>query len=112
MIPEPDVPVPQRKRFRPPLTASCPHRAEALPEEKLPSTIPGLASSLPTSRPRTYPAEKLMAEKRTTTPALMTQVIIVGLGSVVVRRVFFAEWVELRSLDVLERRLTLLAAGG
>jgi hypothetical protein len=55
-----------------------------------------------------YPAEKLIAENRTTTPALMTQVIMVGLTGLVESdklawRLFFA----LRSLGDMERRLAL-----
>jgi hypothetical protein len=60
-----------------------------------------------------YPAEKLIAENKTTTPALMTQVMIVGLTGVVesasvARRLFFA---ALRSLGELDRRFALATAG-
>lgn len=61
-----------------------------------------------------YPAEKLMAEHKTTTPALMTQVIIVGLTGVVdsimlERRLFFEG--TLRSFGELDRRFALARAG-
>jgi hypothetical protein len=60
-----------------------------------------------------YPAEKLIAENKTTTPALMTQVMIVGLTGVVesasvARRLLFA---ALRSFDELDRRFDLPTAG-
>jgi hypothetical protein len=53
-----------------------------------------------------YPAEKLIAEKRTTTPALITHVMTVGLTGAVesdrlARRLFFA---TLRSLGEADRR--------
>lgn len=68
----------------------------------------------PTSRPSMYPAEKLIAENSTTTPALMTQVIIVGLTGVaesamLARRLFFET--TLRSLGELDRRFAFAAAG-
>ena len=58
-----------------------------------------------------YPAEKLIAEIKTTTPALMTQVIIVGLTGAVesetlTRRLFLDA--ALRSFGETDRRLTLL----
>jgi hypothetical protein len=61
-----------------------------------------------------YPAEKLIAENKTTTPALMTQVMIVGLTGVVessmlARRLFLE--IALRSLDGLDRRLALASIG-
>lgn len=61
-----------------------------------------------------YPAEKLIAENRTTTPALMTHVMIVGLTVIVesvmlTRRLFFEA--EPRSLGELERRFILVAVG-
>lgn len=70
--PVPDEP----HRLRPPFTACWPHAAE-LPPPSAP--IPVLISIFPTSRPSMYPAEKLMAEKTTTTPALRTHVMTVGL---------------------------------
>lgn len=65
-----------------------------------------LASSFPDSLPKTYPAEKLIAEKSTTTPALRTQVITAEDGSVLPdRRLFLAaEWLEPRSFEALDRR--------
>jgi hypothetical protein len=69
-----------------------------------------VASSFPTSRPSTYPAEKLMAEKSTTTPALMTQVITADdVSELPDRRLFLVdEWLDPRSLDALDRRFTLV----
>jgi hypothetical protein len=61
-----------------------------------------------------YPAEKLIAENSTTTPALMTHVMIVGLTGVVesimlARRLFFET--ALRSFDGLDRRFALATTG-
>ena len=76
-MPDPAAEDPHRNLFKPPFTACWPQVTEVVP---LPSpAIPGPISIRPTSRPSIYPAEKLMAEKRTTTPALTTHVITVGL---------------------------------
>lgn len=120
MMPDAPDPVPQRNRFKPPLTASWPQPADTLPPRvsappsPMTDPTPVLVSSLPTSRPSTYPAEKLMAEKSTTTPALMTHVIMVGLpvdmdSAIPARRLFFAA--DVRSLDELDRRLVLGVQG-
>lgn len=76
-MPDPAAEDPHRNRLRLPFTACWPQVADVVP---LPSpAIPGPISIRPTSQPSIYPAEKLMAEKRTTTPALTTHVMTVGL---------------------------------
>lgn len=105
--------VPQRKRRSPPRTASCPQAAD----ERAPGTLPSPimpASTRPTSRPSMYPAEKLIAENRTTTPALITHVMIVGLtgpveSDILARRLFLG--VAVRSLGDIDRRLALAIGG-
>jgi hypothetical protein len=103
---------PQRSFRSPPRTASWPHPTEGRGPGTPSPIIP--TSTRPTSRPIIYPAEKLIAENRTTTPALMTHVMIVGLtvvaGSVMLTRRLFFEAVP-RSLGELERRFALAAAG-
>ena len=112
MLALPAAAEPQRSFRSPPLTASCPQlvegRGPGTPSPIIPTSV------RPTSRPSIYPAEKLIAENSTTTPALMTHVMMVGLTGVVEsvmlgRRLFFAD--ALRSLGELDRRLALAAAG-
>lgn len=107
---EPAAADPQRSFRSPPRTASWPHPTEGRGVETPSPTIP--SSARPTSRPIIYPAEKLIAENRTTTPALMTHVMTVGLmavvGSVILTRRLFFEATP-RSLGELERRFALEA---
>lgn len=100
--------MPQRSLLKLPRTASCPQAAEDRAPGTFPSPIMPI-SARPTSRPSIYPAEKLMAEKRTTTPALMTHVMTVGLTGAVesdrlARRLFFA---TPRSFGEADRRFIL-----
>src|ERR1700744_6352650 len=114
MLADPAAAVPQRSRFRPPRTASWPHAAD---DDRAPGTPPSPmipTSAPPSPRPIMWPAEKLMAENRTTTPALITHVMIVGLTAVaesvmLARRLFFDA--APRSLGEVDRRLALETAG-
>ena len=115
-IPDPAPEEPHRNRFKPPFTACWPHVPDAPPPVIPASPTGDPISILPTSRPSIYPAEKLMAEKSTTTPALRTHVMTVGLFAdvesiMVPRRVFLEAdgCPELRSLGELDRRF--LGAG-
>lgn len=109
----PAAAVPQRKRLSPPRTASCPQAADDRAPGTPPSPIMPI-SVRPTSRPSMYPAEKLIAENRTTTPALMTHVMVVGLtgpleSARLARRLFLDA--AARSLGELDRRLALVTGG-
>lgn len=70
------------------------------------------ASMRPTSRPTTYPAEKLIALNRTTTPALTTQVINVGemFKSSILAFCFFRASRRLREVDAFRLPFSLLEA--
>jgi hypothetical protein len=69
-----ELAVPHLKRLNPPVLprmASLPQLAPSVP-------TPTVPSNLPTSLPHAYPTEKEMAEKTSTTPADIIQLIRIG----------------------------------
>lgn len=112
-------PVLQRSRLiNPSRTASRPQLADAPALASGPGPEPSRpASARPTSRPSTYPAEKLITVTTAMTPALTTQVMSVGASAdtesdMPARRVFFDADIceDSRSLDDDARRLDFDAA--